>query len=484
MSRSCRHGALAALGAVLLLLPAQAEPAAAKQARFHYDVPVQQSSPWPEMRRDSRNTGHSPIRARYDGGEPWLVSHRARDLLDPGDRRRRRPSTSARPTTTSTRCAPTGRLRWKLRTGGIIDAAAAIGAYRPPPPDLPDHDRLGRRAPLPPALRRPPPAARQAGDLALPRRPRRRPPGSSSTGGRGTSRSAPTRRSTPATPAAAPTRSTPTAPSAGSIRRGNSVWTTPAFGPGGHHLLGLGRPPRLRPRLRRAAESGAAPSPATSPPRRRSAATAPSTSAPSTASSTRSTPTPAPTAGASPPPSTSTARRRSPRTPQGHTTAIYIGSADGSLYALRPDGSLIWRYDTGDPIRSSPVVGRTPGRRGRDRLRRLLQRQALRDRRRHRQAALVLRHDADARGALRDRNDLNGSPALGAPRHLHRRRARLPRLRPLRLLPAPPRLPLRPPPRPRSSATRSTASSSSPRAGPPSAGPRAGCRRRRCSARG
>jgi outer membrane protein assembly factor BamB len=44
---------------------------------------------------------------------------------------------------------------------------------------------------------------------------------------------------------------------------------------------------------------------------------------------------------------------------RGNTTAIYFGSADGTLYALRPDGSL-WKYDTGDVIRSSPVIGRTP----------------------------------------------------------------------------------------------------------------------------
>ena len=155
MSRSCRHGALAALGAVLLLLPAQAEPAAAKPARFHYDVPVQQSSPWPEMRRDSRNTGASPIRARYDGGRPWLFRTGRGIFSTPvigGD------GTvyvgSADHDFYALR--PDGRLRWKLRTGGIIDAAAAIGAYDRRRQHLPDHDRLRRRAPLPPALRRRP----------------------------------------------------------------------------------------------------------------------------------------------------------------------------------------------------------------------------------------------------------------------------------------------------------------------------------------
>jgi uncharacterized repeat protein (TIGR01451 family) len=36
---------------------------------------------------------------------------------------------------------------------------------------------------------------------------------------------------------------------------------------------------------------------------------------------------------------------------------IYIGSQDGSLYAIYPDGSLKWSYPTGDMIRSSPAIG-------------------------------------------------------------------------------------------------------------------------------
>ena len=34
-------------------------------------VPLDASSPWPEMRHDSRNTGSSPIVARYHGDRPW-----------------------------------------------------------------------------------------------------------------------------------------------------------------------------------------------------------------------------------------------------------------------------------------------------------------------------------------------------------------------------------------------------------------------------
>lgn len=45
---------------------------------------------------------------------------------------------------------------------------------------------------------------------------------------------------------------------------------------------------------------------------------------------------------------------------QGNTTAILFGSADGSFYAVDPQGKLLWKYDTGDPIRSSSALGMGP----------------------------------------------------------------------------------------------------------------------------
>ena len=44
----------------------------------------------------------------------------------------------------------------------------------------------------------------------------------------------------------------------------------------------------------------------------------------------------------------------------GNTNAIYFGSTDGTFYALQPDGKLNWSYYAGDPIRSSPALGAGP----------------------------------------------------------------------------------------------------------------------------
>ena len=44
----------------------------------------------------------------------------------------------------------------------------------------------------------------------------------------------------------------------------------------------------------------------------------------------------------------------------GDLQQIVVGSTDGLLYSLDPDGNLLWTYDTGAPIRSSPVVGQPP----------------------------------------------------------------------------------------------------------------------------
>ena len=36
---------------------------------------------------------------------------------------------------------------------------------------------------------------------------------------------------------------------------------------------------------------------------------------------------------------------------------IYCGSLDGNLYALNPDDSPLWKINTGNSIESSPIIG-------------------------------------------------------------------------------------------------------------------------------
>jgi outer membrane protein assembly factor BamB len=96
----------------------------------------------------------------------------------------------------------------------------------------------------------------------------------------------------------------------------------------------------------------------------------------------------------------------------GHTRAIYFASTDGNVYAVDPGGNLLWRYDTGDVVRSSPVLGPAADGHGlvvyvgagNGTLFAL-------------DAATGTRrwsYDTTSRDPiLRDRNDLNASPALG-----------------------------------------------------------------------
>ncbi len=98
----------------------------------------------------------------------------------------------------------------------------------------------------------------------------------------------------------------------------------------------------------------------------------------------------------------------------GNTTAIYITSADGCLYKVDTTGHLIWRYDTGSVIRSSPVISRAPTKEegeiiyfgcGNGQV------YAINSDTGHRRWSFdTTPHHIQE---LKDRNDLNGSPALG-----------------------------------------------------------------------
>jgi len=85
----------------------------------------------------------------------------------------------------------------------------------------------------------------------------------------------------------------------------------------------------------------------------------------------------------------------------GTDGTIYIGSADGTMYAVNPDGSLKWHFDTLDPIRSSAAIdadGNVYFGCGDGRL------YALRD-----DGKRLWSFDT----TTSDRNDLNGSPVIG-----------------------------------------------------------------------
>ena len=146
---------------------------------------------------------------------------------------------------------------------------------------------------------------------------------------------------------------------------------------------------------------------------------------------------------------------------RGHTNAIYIASANGSVYELSPAGAaaLALRH------RRRRFARRRRSGCARRRARRASstsapQREAVRDEREHRAPALVLRHDAEQSGSPRPQQPQRVAGAR-QDRRLHRRRGRLRRLRALRLLPAPPRPSLLDQPDARSSATTSTACSRS-----------------------
>jgi outer membrane protein assembly factor BamB len=397
----------------LLLIGVLLAPGAisAEAFGFSYDVPVQAHSPWPEMRRDSRNTASSPIRARYRGGKPWAFATKRGIFSTPvigGD------DTiyvgSADHNFYALRSD--GSLLWRFRTGGIIDAAAAIAPYskalHAAPITIGSGDERLYRLRTGPGLSRkrrivwsftptlPPAGGQQVswweGNVAI------GPAGTIYAGNTGG-----------AAYAINPD---------GSLRwaapRGQSVWTTPAFGQGpesGNSFWGsvdlfafsLDQNGSRR-------WQTFTPGYVTSSPALGSDGTVyvgsfdhklyaldPDTGRVRWAFATDAHIYSSPALGSD---------------ASGRTTAIYIASADGSVYALDPSGRLLWRYDTGDPIRSSPVLGRKP--RGGGRILyvgssngKLYALDAATGRRRW-------SFDTTPRNpALRDRNDLNGSPALG-----------------------------------------------------------------------
>ena len=118
---------LPALAATLIAIVWTAVPAAASAAP---QIPLDASSPWPVMRHDPRNTGSSPIVARYGGQRPWAFRTGRGIFSTPligGDGTVYIGSAD----TNFYAIRPDGRLRWRIKTGGIIDASGVLSAVDP-----------------------------------------------------------------------------------------------------------------------------------------------------------------------------------------------------------------------------------------------------------------------------------------------------------------------------------------------------------------
>jgi outer membrane protein assembly factor BamB len=359
-------------------------------------------SPWPTMRHDVRNTGASDVRARYDGARPWSVRTAKGIFSTPG--------LGADGTVfvgsadhTFLAVSPAGRVRWRIRTGGIVDAAAAVSADGDVTfgagDELLRHVRGGAlrhgqhrvlwtaRPSLPAA------GGQQVrwweGNVALGR------DGDLYAGNTGGGayrfRAASGRR-------------------VWAHASGNAVWTTPAFAADGTYYWGS-----LDLQAFALKADGT----------QRWATTTLGYVVSSPALGTDGTVYVASFDGKVYALDGRTGAVRwtfqtrdhvysSPALDErdGKLRAIYLASTDGSVYAISPQGTQLWRYDTGDVVRSSPVLGRTSSGAGRivyvgggdGNLYAL-------------DAATGQRRwsfdTTPGTPALADRNDLNASPALG-----------------------------------------------------------------------
>jgi outer membrane protein assembly factor BamB len=97
---------------------------------YGYQAPVQEDSPWPTFRRDTRNSAYSPIKASYQGDKPWTFRTGkgifsspiidAQGVIYVGSADHYFYALN-----------PDGSLKWKYETGEIIDSSGALGRYDP-----------------------------------------------------------------------------------------------------------------------------------------------------------------------------------------------------------------------------------------------------------------------------------------------------------------------------------------------------------------
>lgn len=387
----------AALAALVVLAAAVAGPAL-------HPPGATAAALWPSMRHDVRNTGAGDVRPRVDRrARPWAF-HTARGVFSTpvlDDAGNVYVGSADR---SFVALSPTGRLRWRIRTGGLIDAAAVLGPG--PVVTFGAGDEVLRRV----ATARPPSEQWRAVPTlpAAPGQLVRWWEGNPQLGADGTTYVGNTGGGAYAFDADGHVR--------WAHQRGNSVWTTPAVGPDGTTYWGsldlatfaLDRDGRER----WSAPAGGY-----------------VVASPALGADGRTLYTASFDGSVSALDAATGAVRWRFRTPMhlyaspalredaaGRVTGVAIASTDGTIRMLGPGGHERWRYDTGAPVRSSPVLGRVPGAPARSRRRvvyagsgdgRLYALDADTGRRRW-------SYDTTPRrGEGRERNDLNASPALG-----------------------------------------------------------------------
>ncbi len=340
-----RFGAIAAVASALLSAGCWTPARAAS-------IPLDAASPWPEMRHDSRNTGASEIVAHYSGDRPWAFAT-GRGIFST-------PVLAADGTvyvgsgdTYFYALGPDGRMRWRIKTGGLIDAAGALSAFDPAfgsalltfgsadqklyhvttPAHGPPRVVWTYRASVPPV------AGQRVdwweGNVAV------GPGGALYAGNTGGTAYA----------------IRPDGRLLWRFTAGNSLWTTPAFEPDGSSFWGS-----LDLHVYRLGPTGLAQWKTFTP---GYVISSPAIGADGTvyvASFDSRLYALDPATGAV---------RWSFKTsdhiyssPALEGDSVYFASANGSVYALSASGRLRWSFDTGAPVRSSPVLGRAPGGRG------------------------------------------------------------------------------------------------------------------------
>ncbi|MGZ4345407.1 MAG: outer membrane protein assembly factor BamB family protein [Solirubrobacteraceae bacterium] len=392
--------------ATTALAPAVAlAPAAAAAEGAQAQPAAQAPAPWPSMRHDQHNTARSTIAGVYRGGRPWSFRTGRGLFVTPivgGDGAIYFGSADH----SFYALNPNGTLRWRFPTGNIIDAAGALDPSQRSVTIGSADENLYHLSTNPRRLSsarrvlwkyhaRLPPATGQLVDwwednVAY------GPDGDIYTGNTG----------------GVIYSFTPSGRLRWTFRAGNSVWTMPAFGADGHTFWGsvdrsiYGLSSTGSQLWNTGTVGFVVSSPAIGSDGTvyigsfdsKLYALDPTTGKPKWSFGTNDHIYSSPALG---------------RDAHGATDTIYLASTDGSVYALTPQGNLRWSYDTGEPIRSSPVLGPAPGAPGHDILYvgssdgSVYALDANTGRRRW--SYDTVRNDP----ILRDRHELNSSPALG-----------------------------------------------------------------------